>query len=324
MRRSVKYLVREVARSVTHAKNTLIDPRPKLVTLLYHRVLPEVSLNPFSTVVSFDTFAEQLDAIARKYPVISLGDAMDQCRSEKAKAKVQAVLSFDDGYWDNYEFVFPLLRKKGLTGVFSPVTDYIGKDVPLWEWELVELLGRDKTVRSVTVGDRAISARPLEPWRFFAVRIFGAMKSQDPKTRQRDLDSLKERVHDSGARVESSGRRGSMTWDEVRRMIDCGMEIGAHGMTHRSLGQIPPAEASQEILGSKEAIERALGRPCRHFTFPFGSGTDFNEALVDYAREVGFRSCASNVRGYNHIEKGTFCLFRVIMEESTSLDHLLG
>ena len=111
--------------SIAHYKNTLIDNRPKLLILTHHRVLPEIARDPLKTVVKLETFIRQIDRLALKYPVISLKEAVGQCRIAQAKHQVQIALTFDDGYWDNYEIVFPILKKKGLPATFFLATDYI-------------------------------------------------------------------------------------------------------------------------------------------------------------------------------------------------------
>jgi peptidoglycan/xylan/chitin deacetylase (PgdA/CDA1 family) len=114
-----------VRRGIAHWKNATIDTAPKLLILAYHRVLPDAGLDPLRIVVTLKTFIKQLDNLAMKYPVISLNDAPGQYSRHKGNAKIQIALTFDDGYWDNYEIVFPILKKMGLPASFFLTTDYV-------------------------------------------------------------------------------------------------------------------------------------------------------------------------------------------------------
>ena len=114
-----------------HAYNAHFDRSPKLLVLVYHRVLEQIQPNPLDTKVTLRTFKNQLDGLLRRYPVISLDEAIRQCRSGEIKAPIQAVVTFDDGYADNYEIAFPILREKGVCASFFLVTDYIEKKRPL-------------------------------------------------------------------------------------------------------------------------------------------------------------------------------------------------
>src|SRR5262245_30221436 len=56
------------------------------------------------------------------------------------------------------------------------------------------------------------------------------------------------------------GDRDIMTWDDVKRLADAGMEIGSHSMTHRRMDQVDAATLERELVDSKRAIEEKLAR----------------------------------------------------------------
>ena len=115
-----------------------------------------------------------------------------------------------------------------------------------------------------------------------------------------------------------------MDWQQVRDMSSHGMEIGAHSFSHPSLAAISMDEAMQEIKKSKLDIENNIGKDCSYFSFPFGSRKDYNQKLINYVKECGFQACLLNMHGYNHIKKAAFSLKRIILDEKTNLNHLLG
>ena len=77
---------------------------------------------------------------------------------------------------------------------------------------------------------------------------------------------------------------------QVRDWLAAGHEIGSHSMTHRNLRHLGPAEAREEIAGSKKALEDRFRVAVRHFCYPFGA---WNEAARDLAGEAGYAT-ASN------------------------------
>jgi peptidoglycan/xylan/chitin deacetylase (PgdA/CDA1 family) len=214
-----------------------------------------------------ERFMRQIDGLASKYPIISLSEAETQCRNAQAKSEIQAVLTFDDGYWDNYEVAFPVLMKRGLPAAFFLPSDYID--------------GKAE---------------------------FSDKRMMDKKT-GKPCEIVRDRF---------------ITWDQARKMASAGAEIGSHGLTHRSLTGMPIDEAKAEIVKSKAVIEDRIHRRCDHFAFPFGSRSDYSKNLIGFVREAGYKICLLNIHGYNHVEKAAFCLKRIIMEESTSVKHLLG
>ena len=92
-----------------------------------------------------------------------------------------------------------------------------------------------------------------------------------------------------------------MDWDDCRTLAENGMVVGSHAMSHRRLSMLSEQEARTEMIGSKERIEAALGRPCRHFCAPFGiPGHDFDpEVHPKMAADVGYASFMTTRRGAN-------------------------
>jgi Predicted xylanase/chitin deacetylase len=318
----IKTTAKNLIYRVNHWKNKLTDQKNKLLILLYHRVLPEVRFNSRNTVITEKTFIRQIDILRKRYPIISLTDAINQCHTGQAKAKVQVVLTFDDGYWDNYEVAFPILRERGLPATFFLTTDYVGKNEPVWDWEVFTLVMRDCTdTHSIEIENKLLEQRMHEPRLSFAVRVIDSMKSITVDKIQEVTGFL--RKHSTNKLTDIRQDCG-ISWEQAKRMSVCGMEIGAHGVTHRSLSRLPLEEAKQEIDRSKSIIENQIGKPCVHFAFPFGGHNDCAYGLIDHFKKTGFQSCLLNIRGYNHVKQDSFYFKRIVTNEWSSLDHLLG
>lgn len=308
-----------IKRGLAHAKSLLTDRNPKLLVITYHRVKPETGPNPLNTIISTETFVKQVDRLAGKIPVISLEDAVSQCRKGQIKRGIQAVLSFDDGYADNYEVAFPILKRKGLPAVFFLSTGYISKGSPLWDSEVI-LRILDTKAERIDAGSYVSGKTGSESLTSFAFRVFDELKSKDFPTVEKTVSYLKEK------RSPGYDSRGDhcMGWNQAAEMAEAGMEIGAHGVTHRSLSRIPLPEAIEEIRESKSAVEKNTGRPCLNFAFPFGSRKDYSDALIGEVKKAGFNTCLLNIHGYNHMRPDFFSLRRIIMDEDTDLRFLLG
>jgi len=90
-----------------------------------------------------------------------------------------------------------------------------------------------------------------------------------------------------------------LDWDDCRKMVAAGMEIGSHTVHHARLSNMNEPEAREELAGSKTAIETNLGQPCEHFCAPFGIPVrDFKpERDPRLARAAGYRSMLTTERG---------------------------
>lgn len=88
-----------------------------------------------------------------------------------------------------------------------------------------------------------------------------------------------------------------MTWDQVRALQRGGFDVGAHTMHHVDLGEVGGEEAHREIVGSRERLERELGRPVLHFSYPYGRAHQITEANRKRVEDAGFRCCLSAFGG---------------------------
>jgi peptidoglycan/xylan/chitin deacetylase (PgdA/CDA1 family) len=103
---------------------------------------------------------------------------------------------------------------------------------------------------------------------------------------------------------------------QVRDWLAAGHEIGSHSMTHRNLRHLSPAEAREEIAGSKKALEDRFGLAVKHFCYPYGS---WNEAVRDIVAEAGYQSACTLVFGVNPSATPRFELRRIFPLSSAEL-----
>lgn len=117
--------LRYAKRPLMHWKNSLFDRKEKLLILVYHRILSDIDRDPLHIVTGSETFLRQVRALARRFEIIPLSEAFKPSETVNVKSDERVVLTFDDGYWDSYEIVFPILKKMGLPAAFFLTTDYV-------------------------------------------------------------------------------------------------------------------------------------------------------------------------------------------------------
>ena len=86
-------------------------------------------------------------------------------------------------------------------------------------------------------------------------------------------------------------------WEELRRLADDGVEIGAHTLTHRELSALSGDDLAREIAEPKRVIEERLGKPCTSFAWPFGRRSAMSEEALRLAQAAGYRAVFSSLRG---------------------------
>jgi peptidoglycan/xylan/chitin deacetylase (PgdA/CDA1 family) len=88
-----------------------------------------------------------------------------------------------------------------------------------------------------------------------------------------------------------------MSWDDMRTLVEAGMTIGSHTITHPYLSKLTDAQLAHEIIDSKRILEKRLNISVTHFASPFGYSSDKTIALI---QEAGYHTARTTYRGNNH------------------------
>jgi peptidoglycan/xylan/chitin deacetylase (PgdA/CDA1 family) len=62
----------------------------------------------------------------------------------------------------------------------------------------------------------------------------------------------------------------AMSWDDLALLVAAGWEVGSHSVSHAPLPDLDDAALDRELRGSRDAIEDALGVPCKAVAYPYG------------------------------------------------------
>jgi peptidoglycan/xylan/chitin deacetylase (PgdA/CDA1 family) len=113
-------------------------PRHVVPILMYHSISaqPESSLN-----VSPENFTRQMDFLKREgYSVISLDELVSGIKSGRKFSSKTVVITFDDGFENNYLYAFPVLAKYKMPATVFLITGYLEKEKGYLTWDQVRLM----------------------------------------------------------------------------------------------------------------------------------------------------------------------------------------
>jgi peptidoglycan/xylan/chitin deacetylase (PgdA/CDA1 family) len=91
------------------------------------------------------------------------------------------------------------------------------------------------------------------------------------------------------------GQPYMLTWQQIKEMSDAGMEIGSHTFGHVILGDLKPAQITEELKRSKEVIEKHILKEVQSLSFPNGN---YNEQVQKIAISLGYKSLFCSSFGY--------------------------
>ncbi len=212
--------------------------------LMYHHVDAVEHVDPLqsSNTISPERFEWQMKYLKdHRFHVISFDQFM-KARKDKSQLPHKAVvITFDDGYEDNYTEAFPILKKYGFPATIFLVSDLINTP-------------------------------------------------------------------------------GFLTLEEVKEMAAHRIEMGSHTRTHVYLPEVSAEKQWDQIKGSKDILEKQLGRPVKYFCYPSGG---FSDAIKTMVRQAGYHAAVTTNRGSIHFNKDTFGLKRIRLSEQDNRNDFL-
>jgi peptidoglycan/xylan/chitin deacetylase (PgdA/CDA1 family) len=273
--------------------------RTPLVTVLtYHHVCDPPGDYPFDPDVADATpaqFRNHLETVARYFSVIDIATLCRALDGEPLPPN-PALITFDDGYRSCLEVAAPLLREVGVPAVFFISTSFTSERRLYW-WERIAYLVRRTKASRV----RLSYPGPVEI-DFTAPGASGHLVRTVKNTNGLDVERfLDELTAAAGVAWDVALERKLadeliMTWDQVRALRDLGMDIQSHTRRHRVLQTLAPEQLADELKGSRDDLERELGRPVRAIAYPVGRSIvdmpRIRDAVVAAGYQVGFTNAS--------------------------------
>lgn len=116
--------------------------RPAGIPVLnYHQINDH---NKSALTVSSLQFAAQMDYLAASgYHTITVAELADALEKGRPLPEKPVLLTFDDGYQDNYDIAYPILKAHGMKAVIFLITDYVSRYPNYLTWEEVRDMGQN-------------------------------------------------------------------------------------------------------------------------------------------------------------------------------------
>ena len=200
-----------------------------------------------------ELFGRILQLLQREFHVVPLAAI-----GEKSAHPGRVVLTFDDGFQDNFTVALPHLRQFGF-----PATVFVAADV--------------------------IGAAELLPiHRYYWARHHGGKfaESVDSPARRAAVAEF--------PLAPVLGRELYLQPDEVRALAAAGVEIGAHTCSHPWLAAWPASDQQREIVESQRRLQILTNQPVMSFAYPYGYRHSFDGNTTAIVREHFQRACLSD------------------------------
>ena len=272
--------------------------------------------------VDVRTFEETLRYFKRHFEVVPLSRVLELAAAGRGLAgggrggdggngRPLLAVTFDDGRKSLITHALPVLKKHGICATAFVISKTLDPAFLIWT-DVVERLvaGLDRVTLPKYLGYAvSIDTGDFTRKRDAVITLKSFLRYMPARRREMALRDL---FLVNGLAPESLPLNGLyLSRDELRELVQSGIEIGSHSHSHEVFSLLSVEEARAELMTSKRALEEAAGTPVRYFAFPNGTSADFRPQDVAMAMEAGFEAVLTTVRGAVSLTPGQFLLPRI-------------
>ena len=271
---------------------------PSAAILMYHSVMEDPRSQETylgDVILSQRVFRQQIELLARRFRPTSL-DQVEQFVSGKGEISDRAVVvTFDDGYTDNYEIAAPVLNELGVPATIYVTVDCVDRRTLPWPARLRFCFRNTKKKRWADSSDRIWPVSSNEERESALLRSCDECCQLTGAVQEKYVASV---VNELETQVPVDSGALMMKYDQMRALVRQGHIIGSHTMTHPNMAYINADVARHEMIESKRRLEQELQTPVLHFAYPCPAlSPHWTERTVTTSREIGYATAVTTNGG---------------------------
>ncbi len=228
--------------------------------------------------------------------VISL-DEMHRRMTERDFGRRFVCLTFDDGYRDNLEYAYPILREAGFPFAVYVPTGFPDRLGELWWLALEAVIAKRERIGLVIEGEnRSFDCATVAEKRELYDELYWWLRARESEAELRAI------VRDLAAcyqvDIAAFCKDLCMSWQEIALLArDPLVTICAHTVNHLALAKLPEKAVRAEMDLSRTVIESALGTRPAHLSYPYGDAGSAGPREFAIAAALGFKTAVTTRPG---------------------------
>jgi peptidoglycan/xylan/chitin deacetylase (PgdA/CDA1 family) len=290
-----------------------------ILALNYHRV-GDASTCPFDPELFSATpegFDQQVRFLKAWCDLIVPDDLETARRHRRGRF---ALITFDDGYIDNFTDALPILRAHGAPATFFLATGLLDRPRVPW-WDEIAWMTRVGAPITIPAGPWLPGPLELDPAgpETVLVQLNRVYQRLPPASREAYLDFLGEATGRGRCGAEPA-RDLWMTWDMVRQLRSAGMALGGHTHEHIMLSEQAPERQRRELETCLRRLEEEVGVRPDVISYPYGAPWSFDRTTRTCLEQAGVRHAFSYCGGYRRFDDwDPYDIPRIAIERYLSL-----
>lgn len=328
----IKHIIKRTIQHVTVSlgRHKRRHKEPQLLILMYHRILPaddsRAQREEPGMIVSPESFKLHIEILKKHFEIVTLSKWVTLKNNGDKLPTRACAITFDDGWGDNYEFAFPLLRELEVPATIFLVSDMVNTSKQFWPERLAHIITNIAQEHSSQWSHATLDwiRNPSTHYQFTTVPptqeelaelIANAKTLSDHEIHSR-LDRIENALKLSLKNEEAS----LLSWQQLADMSASGLiEFASHSCNHTRLNdEINDNLLEHEIIDSKKLIEEKTGQTVKIFCFPNG---DYSTKALDLVRQH-YEASVCTKTGWNSAATDSYLLQRIGIHEDIAKDKI--
>jgi len=277
-----------------------------------------------SLFISVERLRQRLDFLHKNYKIISLDEAVKQHRSGRIQPH-QAVLTFDDGYYNFLVRAAPLLKEFSATATIYVVSSAMVNQEPFYNMILRDAIlatTKQQAVADVTGLNKTYPLETSNDREHFKTMVLEQLRSfsQDNPARARFSQTVCKALDVDYDELCRQRVWHSLNREEVRHLSEEGFSMQLHTHTHANLAELSdtPEGLRQEISTCRQLLEDTTGKEASHLCFP---STRWSYRVLEIIEGLGLKSGVVGGAAPNFVKTPALTLRRFFDgQEQTQLE----
>jgi len=262
--------------------------------------------------------------LRRHYRILHLEAAMEELSMPSKNGKqvgdrrTPVVLTFDDGYYDNYTHALALARELRMPFTIFLVPGYVESGDYFW-WREGNRLVSHTQMREATIEGRIYRLDQPQERNGLAEAILTRLcQATSVAERQEFLRFVRQALPVPPSVAPEEKPALPLKWAEVREMEESGwVSFGAHTMYHPILAYLTdPTEVQREVEECRIMLEQQLGHPVRTFAYPIGQLQHIGDNAIRAVQKAGYEWAFTTLYGFNTPRSDPHLLRRIEVDVS--------
>lgn len=278
-----------------HLLKLLNKEKPVLIVLNYHNFSKynNYSINRGDILKTgySANFSKQMGFLKKHFNFVYPEDFFEA--NNNNNKGINVLVTFDDGYKDNYDIAFPILKKYNVKSIFFVVTNSI--DTENW-------LEHDQLRYLVQTGQKS------------------EVEIEDILKKMNQGHSISDWITKNKNILNVPEHRLMMNWNEIRELDQNGLKIGPHTNNHKILSFLDIDNQENEIHSSISTIKKELNTSPKYFAYPNGL---YNNDTLSILEKSDIQYSFTTKPGFNTIVNNAYLFKRIGINPSDSVGVLL-